>query len=108
MSDAQRLELRSRRSERDDSRQDPNRIAAASVAASIPPPPPQYHLPYPPSVVHLPPPPPPMHIGSVTQGNRQHPNLVGPRGQAPAGYPPSVSGSYGAPPLVYPGYPPFY
>jgi hypothetical protein len=111
MTDAQRQELRSRRSDRDELRQDPNRIG--SVAASTPPPPP-YHLPYPPSVgyppsvVHLPPPPPPMTIGSVAQGNRQHPSLAGPRGQPPAGYPPSFSGPYGGPPSAYPGYPPSY
>jgi hypothetical protein len=107
MSDAQHQEIRAKRTERDGQRQ----IAASTAGSapqyapyvpyppySLPPPPPSY----PPSVVHLPPPP-PMHIASVHTGNRQNPALRGPRGQAPAGYLPTVTGSYNG--LVAPSYP---
>jgi hypothetical protein len=110
MSDEQRQELRAKRSERDSSQQDPNRVGATGTVPQYPPPhpPPYHHYPqYPPSVVNLPPLP-PMHISSAAQGNGQNPHLYGPKGLPPQGYPLSVvgSGSYGTPPSVYPGYPP--
>jgi hypothetical protein len=111
MSGEQRTKMRARRTERDATQG--NRQIAGTGTVVNPPSYPPYVYPnthYPPSVVDLPPPPPPMTIAGVSHGNRQNPALHGPRGQAPPGYPTSVAGSYGVPPLpgTYPGYPPYY
>jgi hypothetical protein len=107
MTQAQKEEMRARRTERDTSAL--RQVAGAGTAfesmASYPP---MYHyLPppppgYPPPVVHMSPP--PQQIAGVNQ-NRQHGALQGPRGQPPG--PASGSGSYGGSVAPY-GYPPYY